>query len=71
MQGVVGMALSHECAPLNVVYLSRMLCMHVIWMYDGLQPDMILSMFVKGKINFRHVQDMSRYDFEYVCQRKS
>jgi hypothetical protein len=46
---------------------------------------MTLSMFVKGKVDFRHVQiwlwvclskekftlNMFKYDFEYVCQRKS
>jgi hypothetical protein len=46
---------------------------------------MTLSMFVKGKVDFRCVQiwlwvclskekltlDVSKYDFEYVCQRKS
>jgi hypothetical protein len=46
---------------------------------------MTLSIFVKGKINFRHVQiwlwiyllkekltlDMFKYNFEYICQRKS
>jgi predicted nucleic acid-binding Zn finger protein len=48
-------------------------------------PDMTLSMFMKGKVDFRHVQiwlwlqswkkkltlNMSKYDFEYVCWRKS
>jgi predicted nucleic acid-binding Zn finger protein len=48
-------------------------------------PKMTLSMFVKGKVDFIHVQiwlsiylskknltlDMSKYDFENVCQRKS
>jgi hypothetical protein len=40
--------------------------------------DMTLNMFVKGKVDFRHVQiwclskekltlDMSKYDIEYVC----
>jgi predicted nucleic acid-binding Zn finger protein len=44
---------------------------------------MILSMFVKGKVNFKHVEiwlwvffskqnlTLSKYDFEYVCQKKS
>jgi hypothetical protein len=46
---------------------------------------MTLSMFVKGKVDFRHIQiwvwvslskekltlDMSKYDFECICQRKS
>jgi hypothetical protein len=46
---------------------------------------MTLNMFVKGKVDFRHVEiwlreclskekltlDMSKYDFEYVCQRKN
>jgi hypothetical protein len=45
---------------------------------------MTLSIFVKGKVDFKHVQiwfwmylsmknlilDMSKYDFEYVCQRQ-
>jgi hypothetical protein len=40
---------------------------------------MTLSIFVKGKINFRHIQiskenltsSISKYNFKYVCQRKS
>jgi hypothetical protein len=48
-------------------------------------PNMTLNMFVKEKVDFRYVQillwvylskeeltsDMSKYNFEYVCQRKS
>jgi hypothetical protein len=47
-------------------------------------PNMTLGMFIKRKVDFRHVQiwlwmclskeklilDMSKYDSEYVCQRK-
>jgi hypothetical protein len=47
--------------------------------------NMILNMFAKGKVEFRNVKiwlwiclskenltlDMSKYDFEYVCQRKN
>jgi hypothetical protein len=48
MQGVAGMALSHECTPLNVVYLSRMLCMHIIWMYEGLQPQYLWVIYTRA-----------------------
>jgi predicted nucleic acid-binding Zn finger protein len=48
-------------------------------------PNMTLSIFVKGKVDFRHIEiwlwvclwkekltlDTSKYDFEYVCQKKS
>jgi hypothetical protein len=48
-------------------------------------PNMTLTMFVKGKVDFRCVQiwlwvyfskekltlNVSKYDFEYVCERKS
>jgi hypothetical protein len=54
-----------------------------IWLYTC--PNMTLSIFVKGKFDFKHVQilfwvclskekltlDMSKFDFVYVCQRKS
>jgi hypothetical protein len=54
-----------------------------IWLYRC--PNIILGLFVKGKAHFRCDQiwlwiclskkkltlDMSKYDFEYVCQRKS
>jgi hypothetical protein len=43
-------------------------------------PNMTLSILVKGKVDFRwfwvfllkekFTLDMSKYDFEYVCQRK-
>jgi hypothetical protein len=36
------------------------------WLYTC--RNMTLSMFVKGKVDFRQLTlDMSKYDFEYVC----
>jgi predicted nucleic acid-binding Zn finger protein len=76
--------LSKEKLTLNISkYYFEYVCQKKSWFYTC--PNMTLSMFVKGKLEFRHVEiwiwvsltmenlnlDMSKYDFEYVCQRKS
>jgi hypothetical protein len=64
-------------------YDFEYVCQRKSWLYICLNRT--LNMFVKGKFNFRHIQiwhwvclskgrltsNTSKYNFEYVCQRKS
>jgi hypothetical protein len=64
-------------------YDLKYVCQKKSWLY--ICSNMTLSMFVKGKVDFRYVQiwfwvclskeklilDIFKYDFEYVCQIKT
>jgi hypothetical protein len=64
-------------------YDFEYVCQKKSWLWAC--PNIILNIFIKEKFEFRHVQiwlwkcllkknfslDMSKYDIEYVCQKKS
>jgi hypothetical protein len=77
------LCLSKEKLTLNMSkYDFEYVCQMKSWLWTC--PNMTYSMFVKRKIDFKHIQiwhriwswkekltlDMCKYEFEYVCQRK-